>query len=237
MTNFATFRSLPAGFPSGVHTVASVASANTLAQLAAFPVAQSCDVVEFRADAWPQEVELAKRAMQACPAPGLLTVRRPEEGGIEDLSLEARRNLMLALLPFAALIDIEIASLVELQGVVEEARQTQVLVVASAHDFQKTPCQSHLAELMIRAASAGADIVKFAVTPHDAADLQVLTGLLAMRDRPPLSVMGMGPLGRVSRLLCAQLGSCLNYGYLDEATVPGQWPAARLRDLIHELRS
>jgi 3-dehydroquinate dehydratase-1 len=47
--------------------------------------------------------------------------------------------------------------------------------------------------------------------------------------------MGMGALGRVSRLLLAQLGSVLNYGYLDQATVPGQWPAARLRELIREL--
>jgi 3-dehydroquinate dehydratase-1 len=49
--------------------------------------------------------------------------------------------------------------------------------------------------------------------------------------------MGMGPLGRVSRLLLGQLGSTLNYGYLDSATVPGQWSAAELKRLLGILRA
>jgi 3-dehydroquinate dehydratase-1 len=49
--------------------------------------------------------------------------------------------------------------------------------------------------------------------------------------------MGMGGLGRVSRLLLAQLGSVLNYGYIDNATVSGQWSASRLRTIIGEIRA
>ena len=47
--------------------------------------------------------------------------------------------------------------------------------------------------------------------------------------------MGMGPMGRVSRLVLAAAGSCLNYGYLDRAQVPGQWPAAELKRRIAEV--
>jgi 3-dehydroquinate dehydratase len=48
--------------------------------------------------------------------------------------------------------------------------------------------------------------------------------------------MGMGPLAPVSRLLCAQSGSLLNYGYLGTtATAPGQWDAALLRQAIARL--
>ena len=43
----------------------------------------------------------------------------------------------------------------------------------------------------------------------------------------PVATMGMGPLAPVSRLLCAQCGSVLNYGYLGKTpTAPGQWDAA-----------
>jgi 3-dehydroquinate dehydratase-1 len=51
-----------------------------------------------------------------------------------------------------------------------------------------------------------------------------------------VSSMGMGPLAPVSRLLCAQCGSVLNYGYLGEtATAPGQWDAAILRAAVARL--
>jgi 3-dehydroquinate dehydratase-1 len=47
--------------------------------------------------------------------------------------------------------------------------------------------------------------------------------------------MGMGGLGRVSRLTLAKLGSLLNYGFLGEANAPGQWPARQLKDLLNDL--
>ncbi len=44
--------------------------------------------------------------------------------------------------------------------------------------------------------------------------------------------MGMGPLGKLSRLVLAKAGSCLNYGYLRVANAPGQWEAAELGALL-----
>ena len=52
----------------------------------------------------------------------------------------------------------------------------------------------------------------------------------------PVATMGMGPLAPVSRLLCAQCGSALNYGFLGQTTTaPGQWDAATLRHNIARL--
>jgi 3-dehydroquinate dehydratase-1 len=50
-----------------------------------------------------------------------------------------------------------------------------------------------------------------------------------------LSVMGMGPWGRVSRLVLAKSGSLLNYGFIGTSNAPGQWPVARLKELLSEL--
>ena len=53
-----------------------------------------------------------------------------------------------------------------------------------------------------------------------------------------MSMMGMGELAPASRLLYAQHGSLLNYGYLgEEPTAPGQWPAILLKEAISNIES
>ena len=47
--------------------------------------------------------------------------------------------------------------------------------------------------------------------------------------------MGMGPWGRVSRLVLAKCGSLLNYGYIGTSNAPGQWPAHELKHLLNQL--
>jgi 3-dehydroquinate dehydratase-1 len=49
--------------------------------------------------------------------------------------------------------------------------------------------------------------------------------------------MGMGGLGRVSRISLGAAGSVLNYGWLHRPQVSGQWPARRLKKLIREAMS
>ena len=47
--------------------------------------------------------------------------------------------------------------------------------------------------------------------------------------------MGMGTFGKISRLLLAQAGSVLNYGYLDQPNASGQWEAVLLQKRLAEL--
>jgi 3-dehydroquinate dehydratase len=49
--------------------------------------------------------------------------------------------------------------------------------------------------------------------------------------------MGMGRFGKISRLLLAQTGSVLNYGYLDRPNASGQWEAVLLKKRLAELTS
>ena len=60
--------------------------------------------------------------------------------------------------------------------------------------------------------------------------------VLSNRSKLPLSVMGMGALGKVSRLGFAEAGSVLNYGYLDRPNASGQWEATLLKQRLKELR-
>jgi 3-dehydroquinate dehydratase-1 len=213
----------------------SVVDDASLAFAGSAAVAERCDFVEFRADALSPAPERLTAAMQSCPVPALLTVRSHTEGGLAALSLEDRQDLFQRLLPCAQLVDVEIAHLTALSGIVGAARQSGVVVVASFHDFHGTPDRSVLEDLAAQAMAGGADAVKFATTLHDSADLATLAALQESSPTP-MATMGMGPLGRVSRLLLASLGSVLNYGYLDQPTIHGQWPARRLRELIQELK-
>jgi 3-dehydroquinate dehydratase-1 len=199
-------------------------------------VATCCDVVEFRVDACPQAAADVRAAVAAAPVPVLLTVRDPREGGLNALGLTPRRVLLQSLVDDFQLVDIEIANLGLYRDVVQQAKENGTLVVGSFHDFKGQPDAAVLSDLIAEAQSLGADIVKCAVTPKSVADVAALASFLEAGPSSPLSLMGMGPLGRVSRLLLGQLGSVLNYGYLDTATVPGQWAAAELKRLLAELR-
>jgi 3-dehydroquinate dehydratase I len=199
-------------------------------------VSAACDVVEFRVDACPQAAAEVRESVGQCPVPAILTVRDPREGGLHSLGLTPRRVLLQSLVEAFQMVDIEIANLVLFREVVQQAKESGVQVIGSFHDFQGQPDAAVLSDLMAEGQALGADIVKFAVTPQTSADLAVLAGFLETGPAAPLSLMGMGPLGRVSRLLLGQLGSVLNYGYLDAATVSGQWSASELRRLLAELR-
>lgn len=199
-------------------------------------VAASCDMVEFRVDACPQAASEVRAAAAVCPVPALLTVRDPREGGQNGLGLTPRRVLLQSLVEDFQWVDIEIANLGLFREVIQQAKESGVGVIGSFHDFDGQPPSEVLGDLIAEAQALGADIVKCAVTPRHSGDLAALAAFLEEGTCGPLSLMGMGPLGRVSRLLLGQLGSVLNYGYLDTATVPGQWAAAELKRLLTELR-
>ena len=220
---------------SVIKTVGSVADGATLQRLTGMNLQSLCDVVEFRVDTWPDMAAEGLRQARACSVPVLVTVRSPDEGGQNNLSVAERLRLTRIFIPAAHILDVEIASLSKMPGIVEEARAAGAVVVASSHEFAGTPSLDELRRRRDAGLAAGADMVKFAAALHGTADIATLAALLEEPDHPPLSIMGMGVLGRVSRLLFAQLGSVLNYGWLDRPTVPGQWPAARLRELIREL--
>jgi 3-dehydroquinate dehydratase I len=152
-----------------------------------------------------------------------------------SLGLMPRRALIERLHPSAHLVDIEVRNLAVMADLVADIHEHGGLVVASYHDFNSTPSAEMLSSLHDEALAAGADVFKCAATLHSSTDLAVLAQWLESRPALPVSLMGMGRLGQVSRLLLAQLGSCLNYGYLDEATVPGQWSAVGLRRVLAEL--
>ena len=178
--------------------------------------AGSVDFLEWRADCLRPGLQIP-----ASRFPWILTVRHPLEGGANELPLPHRRAIFSELLPATVL---------------DDARRRKVRVVASFHDFKKTPPAGKLRDVAARAHDAGADILKIATRTGTPGDVCRLLECFAF-SRLPLAVMGMGPLGFSSRILFAHSGSVLNYGWLHRPNVPGQWSALEMKRILKSAAS
>jgi 3-dehydroquinate dehydratase-1 len=187
------------------------------------------DAVEIRVDALSNLP--APRQVANLPLGAIVTVRSPHEGGVKALSDEDRLASYLALLPSAAAIDLEVSSVEKMGPLVEAVRRERKLLILSFHDFEGTPPLVDLGDVCRRMRDLGADISKIASKTETLAEVSRLLTLLEQSSQP-LAVMGMGALGRASRLLFAKAGSALNYGWLDKPQVPGQWSAEEFVELL-----
>jgi 3-dehydroquinate dehydratase-1 len=190
------------------------------------------DLLELRVDALAERMPEVRRFAAKSKLPLLLTVRHPAEGGIGNLSGEMRRQFLMELLPFAALVDIELRSVAMMREVIAAAKHREICVVVSDHHFRRTPTLVQMREKRRRAFAAGADIFKLAALANGAGSVARLLDFLSEEKTCPLAVMGMGKLGQASRLILACAGSVLNYGYLDKPNAPGQWEARELKNLL-----
>lgn len=218
--------------------VGSVGSSADLAALAPAAVRAACDLVEIRLDL------LSPSAAGPAPAPWrqllatplLFTARRADEGGARALSATDRIGLLEPVLAEAAWLDIEVASIDEMGELIAELAARGIPWLASFHDFDALPATAVLEAAARRARAAGAGAFKAAARLRQVTDLARLAEFQLADHGLPVATMGMGPLAAVSRLLCAQCGSVLNYGYLGlTATAPGQWDAALLKLAIARL--
>jgi 3-dehydroquinate dehydratase-1 len=199
----------------------------------------SADAIEYRLD-------LATDGLDALAAydgvlPVLVTNRSEREGGAAP-ETPARLDALVAAIeqPQVAAVDIELAAIRDGAGerVVEHAREHDVAVVVSTHDFERTPDREQM-RTVLRAASEHGDVAKLAVTARDhedVLDLLAVTHELSATTR--VATMAMGEAGRHSRAVAPLYGSRLGYAPVDPAaaTAPGQYDLDTLRTLVDRLR-
>jgi 3-dehydroquinate dehydratase-1 len=220
---------LPSNVVGIIHTFAGLQKALKLSR-------KDLDFLEIRVDAFSEDPERILPLLPRLKLPLIITVRHPREGGVaKRLSATERRRLFALFLPHAALIDVELRFIRELAPVIKKARQLGIKVIFSHHDFKGTPGSARLHKLALRAKKAEPDLFKMAATTSSPADLATLLVFLYSEKSIPLSIMGMGTFGKISRLLLAQAGSLLNYGFLDKPQLKGQWPATLLKERLKEL--
>ena len=187
-----------------------------------------CDVVELRLDQMPSLTDWLSRGevIEAAGVPVIVTVRHASEGGAWTEADTARVPLYDLALRHLSAVDVELQSSI-VKEVCALAKQRRKCCIVSFHDFKKTPPLSELKRVAARAQKLGS-IIKVTTMTHTEADVETLRRFLACKWTKPICVMGMGPLGRATRVEFPKLGSCLTYGYLDEPAAPGQLSAAQI---------
>ncbi len=211
-------------FPLVIGTLHSPACLQKLSQRASQEVVEKIDFLEVRLDGL-----LGAKLLSSWPRPVIATTRHPAEGGAGDLSLRERRNLLEKAILWASAIDVELCSFDELAGTRAQAREKGCWIIASFHDFKTVPSTVYLEELALQAKENGANFLKIAVTPGSKEELEQLVAFQKNSSSViPTACMGMGEWGKESRLVLANAGAALVYGWLYHPQVPGQWSAKEL---------
>lgn len=226
-------------FPSPTSlVVGSFGDAVSLTSACPETLGAQCDIAEIRLDLFSHEIKSTGADLwkHLLPFPLLFTARCKSEGSPVDLDEITRTRLIRTAIPDASAIDIEVRNSGPMAGLISEIISENVPWIASYHDFERLPSREELEKNALLAKDAGASAFKVAAQLATMDDLTALAHFQISEQKIPLSTMGMGILAPVSRLLCAQAGSVLNYGYIGEKpTAPGQWSARRLRDCIQSL--
>lgn len=207
------------------------------------------DLVEWRAD-WfesvfePEKVKgmLGKLRSVLEDTPLLFTFRTAKEGGEKSIS-EAEYvalNRLAIESGMVDLIDVEIFSSKEaVVNIIASAHKNGVKVIASNHDFEKTPSKDEIIARLLKMQEMEADILKLAVMPQSKKD--VLTLLSATEEmvtnhaKQPVVTMSMSGLGLVSRLAGEVFGSAITFGAAKKTSAPGQIPAKELSEILNTL--
>ncbi len=198
--------------------------------LSEMPKQFECDIIELRLDGYYNKENYLKFC-QSCPYDILITARDIREGGITELSEDERSRRLRDILPEAQYLDIEMRNWTAMSSLIKEAKNHNIKTVASYHDFEKTPPILEIKSIITRQLEFGStDILKFAFMINSLDDLVTCQKVLFEHPNLTISIMGMGAYAPAARVLLAQSGSVLNYGYLGETpTAPGQWPASLLK--------
>lgn len=214
-------------------------------------LALSADLVEWRAD-WFENVfdfEQVKSVLNSLreilgEKPILFTFRTANEGGeraIEDITYIALNKAAVE----SGKVDLLDVELFVGETVIEEvlniAHQNHVKVIASNHDFEKTPSKEEIVLRLQKMQEVGADILKIAVMPKSSKDvITLLTATEEMRAnyaKQPIVTMSMSGKGAVSRIAGETFGSAITFGSAKKASAPGQIPVEDLRKVLEILHS
>ena len=191
------------------------------------------DVVEWRGD-WFDRVEEGIRGRIREKAL-LFTLRTVYEGGqlavMKDTYYEL--NERAARSGYVDLVDVE--AFREEERTSEEIRKLQsagVHVIASFHNFDRTPDREELIRRLTRMQEMGADVAKIAVMPQSREDVMTLMEATMEADHSldiPVVTMSMGRMGVLSRLAGTLTGSAMTFASVGEASAPGQIPIEQMR--------
>ncbi|MCQ2085449.1 MAG: shikimate dehydrogenase [archaeon] len=104
--------------------------------------------------------------------------------------------------------------------------------IRSVHDFEKTPSEEALREIMNH---GNQELSKCACRVNTFSDLHTIWKVATSTERKHL-ILGMGELGTVTRIRQVLLGNDFSFGYVGKKTAEGQLSAAEMNELGDDCR-
>lgn len=172
----------------------------------------------------------------------LFTFRTKNEGGEQDISTEEYKSLCENVCK-SGLIDLIDVEAYKQGGLLAEicktAHDNTVYVVASNHDFEKTPAEEEIVRRLKYMDEEGADLPKIAVMPNSERDvLHLISATLKYKESggvKPVITMAMGGNGIISRLSGEIFGSALTFAAGVQASAPGQIPIEDVKAILNTI--
>lgn len=206
------------------------------------------DLIEWRADYFDNaySLEAVASVLEGLrkiigEMPLIFTFRTESQGGCKAIGAKDyfALNLAVAMYGEVDLIDLEIyQDLDRAKNVIAMLHEAGIKVIASHHDFDKTPSRSEIMTKLSKMKELNADILKIAVTPNeigDVARMLKITGRTSINFEKPLITMAMGKMGMVTRIAGESFGSDVTFGTVGEASAPGQLAVEDLKTILEIL--
>jgi len=213
-------------------------------------VAKQPDLLEWRVDFFAsisetaRVVDLAQEIRKSSAGiPVIFTRRSIREGG-ETIGISEEQVLSMyqavARSGAVEFLDYELSSEpAHFERAVALARETGTKLIASFHNFQRTPSRDEIVAKFVAMEQAGADVAKVAVMPQGLEDvLTVLQATLEGQKKISLPIisMSMGAYGSLSRLFGWVFGSSVSFAVGQKASAPGQVPIEDLKVVLDVLQ-
>ncbi len=210
----------------------------------------SCEVVEWRIDFFDEvydfdrvvEVSRKLKTTLGNEKVLLVTFRTRAEGGQKDITPELYQVMLEKVIESknADLVDVELFIGDEIfDRLVQKAKDKGCHIIASNHDFGKTPSSEEIVNRLVRMKEKGADISKIAVMPNCMADVaELLRATAIMKDQHSditVVTMSMGSIGVISRVAGEVFGSAMTFGIIDKPSAPGQVEIGKLRQVMKNI--
>jgi 3-dehydroquinate dehydratase-1 len=190
------------------------------------------DLAEIRLD----QARLSKKEVEKIFTGNgkLIATCRPGAFNEED----RRDMLSWAISAGAAYVDIEVESSDEFKThLIELARKNNCRIIISYHNYEKTPDERELWQIVDWCFDSGADIAKIACAVNSSQDNARLLSLYNS-ERPLISI-GMGRRGAFTRLAGLFMGAPFTYASLaaGKETAEGQINKEQLLELTERIKS
>lgn len=181
----------------------------------------------LRPDQVPDALQLVQESLSRC----ICTLRPKSEGGRFEGSEQNRISILKMIAEYRPyLLDLEFSTVAKNKSLLEYVRRTGTRILVSWHDFRRTPSFSTLYSTMqkMKKISGNVKIVTMARSIGDATT--VLS--LYRKQNSGLIAFSMGDYGRISRILCMELGSPFTYVSLGKPIAPGQFSVDEVKSII-----